>query len=59
MTHQSGIHLNSAAHLSYKVGPPQNIIALDELGWEVIVLWECETKNVEALESRVVKFIDG
>lgn len=26
---------------------------LRELGWRVLVVWECETKNIEALERRL------
>lgn len=26
---------------------------LQELGWRILVVWECETKNIEALEKRL------
>ncbi|TBU73306.1 very short patch repair endonuclease [Pseudomonas daroniae] len=27
--------------------------ALEELGWRVLIVWECETKNLAALEERL------
>ena len=36
-----------------------NMTDLAELGWDVIVVWECETRNVETLAPRLVGFIDG
>ena len=27
------------------------------LGWEVLVVWECETENTEAVAEKVVKFL--
>lgn len=29
---------------------------LGRLGWRVLVLWECETKDAQALRARLVKF---
>ena len=31
--------------------------ALKELGWRVLVIWECETKNEAAVESRLAEII--
>ena len=32
---------------------------LGALGWDAMVVWECETTDIEALGSRLVEFIDG
>ena len=34
------------------------LTSLGGLGWKVMVVWECETTNVETLESRLVGFLD-
>lgn len=31
--------------------------ALGEIGWQVFVVWECETRNVEALRTRLAEFL--
>lgn len=31
--------------------------ALRELGWNVLVIWECETKDADALERRLRNFL--
>lgn len=31
----------------------RNETALHELGWRVLVIWECETKDLGALEARI------
>lgn len=36
-----------------------NLTKLGGLGSEVMVVWEGETKDIEALAQRLVKFIDG
>lgn len=33
--------------------------ALEELGWSVLVLWECEVKNGELLKTRLLEFLEG
>jgi len=30
---------------------------LRDLGWDVLVVWECETKNIDALRSRLERFL--
>lgn len=30
---------------------------LELLGWETLVVWECETNDIEALAARLVKFM--
>lgn len=32
---------------------------LRELGWDVLVVWECQTRNLEKLEERLVQFLDS
>lgn len=36
----------------------RNIAALQEMGWRVFVVWECELKNVDILRSRLRLFLD-
>ena len=32
---------------------------LRSLGWDVLVIWQCETADLEALASRLQYFVDG
>ncbi|MBL3554090.1 very short patch repair endonuclease [Rhodovulum sulfidophilum] len=32
---------------------------LDTLGWKALVVWQCETKNLEALSAKLRSFVDG
>jgi DNA mismatch endonuclease (patch repair protein) len=32
----------------------RNVDALNASGWRVMIVWECETKNVQALKSRLL-----
>jgi DNA mismatch endonuclease, patch repair protein len=34
-----------------------NVRKLKELGWKVLVVWECETKNPETLEAKLRRFL--
>jgi len=36
----------------------RNIARLRELGWRVLVVWECQTRDVEALEATLRAFLD-
>lgn len=36
-----------------------NIAALERAGWSVLVIWECETKDVEAVSARMDAFLRG
>ncbi len=31
--------------------------ALASMGWEVLVVWECETKDAEKLTNRLLEFL--
>ncbi|WP_421866053.1 very short patch repair endonuclease [Parvibaculum sp.] len=35
----------------------ENLRALRKGGWEVLVVWECQTKDVERLEKKLRKFL--
>lgn len=32
--------------------------ALSELGWEVLTVWECETRDIERLSNALIEFLD-
>lgn len=34
-----------------------NVRELAQLGWRVLVVWECETKDIRALETRLKRFL--
>ena len=36
----------------------QALHELKELGWKVLVVWECETKNLESLQQKLHTFLD-
>ena len=36
----------------------KNELLLREKGWDVLVIWECETKHGEALASKIREFLD-
>ncbi len=36
-----------------KVRDRANIAKLQEMGWQVVVVWECQTKDMDALASRL------
>lgn len=35
----------------------RNLSSLGQLGWDVLTVWECETKDREALAGRLVEFL--
>ena len=37
----------------------KNVYALTADGWSVLVVWECETKSLHSLASRIVEFLGG
>ena len=37
----------------------QNTIALRKAGWEVMVIWECETKDPDRLAGKIRFFLEG
>lgn len=36
----------------------QKIEALRSLGWDVLVVWECELRDMEALGTRIIRFLE-
>ncbi|WP_043599187.1 very short patch repair endonuclease [Dyella ginsengisoli] len=32
---------------------------LEEIGWDALVIWECETREIEALDSRLIGFLEN
>jgi DNA mismatch endonuclease, patch repair protein len=36
----------------------RNIDSMKELGWDVLVIWECETKNFHELGKRIQAFLE-
>lgn len=38
-----------------KLRDKRNIVALKKLGWDVLVVWECETKKIEWLTQKLLK----
>ncbi|MDE0356993.1 MAG: DNA mismatch endonuclease Vsr [Gammaproteobacteria bacterium] len=37
----------------------RNLLDLAELGWDAIVVWECETRDLERLAPQLARFLDG
>src|SRR5271166_1258732 len=35
----------------------QNLAGLESLGWKVLTVWQCETKDTEALKQRIGEFL--
>lgn len=35
-----------------------NIVALKSMGWDSLVLWECELKNIDLLKAKLVSFLN-
>jgi len=35
------------------------VTALEQAGWDVAVVWECETEDADVLTGRLVRFIEG
>ncbi|MFW8636758.1 very short patch repair endonuclease [Cribrihabitans pelagius] len=36
-----------------------HLAALNAAGWKVLTIWECETKDLDALRSRLLDFLAG
>ena len=37
----------------------ENLLALEALGWHYFVIWECELKDVSALQARILGYFEG
>ncbi|WP_324780547.1 very short patch repair endonuclease [Thiobacillus sedimenti] len=42
-----------------KARDARKVAALQDAGWRVFVVWECETKNLDALAVRLRRFLEG
>lgn len=36
----------------------KNLAKLHELGWDVLVVWECETEEAAGLPGRIMTFLE-
>jgi DNA mismatch endonuclease (patch repair protein) len=36
----------------------ENLAALNGLGWDVLVVWECETQDLARLGERITEFLE-
>ena len=36
-----------------------NQLRLKDMGWEALVVWECETKNIFSLQARIEDFLEN
>ena len=36
-----------------------NVAALEGHGWKVLTVWQCETRDLDSLAGRLMKFVDG
>lgn len=37
----------------------KNLLSLASLGWDTLVIWECETLNISALCARLLTFLES
>jgi|SRR5665647_370300 len=37
----------------------ENVQALRDAGWDALVLWECQLKDIEVLKRTIIEFLDG
>lgn len=42
-----------------KLNDKKNQSLLVEDGWEVLVIWECEIKDINALKKRIINFLES
>lgn len=35
----------------------RNVAALEADGWSVLIIWECQTKDIEAMASTITEFL--
>lgn len=42
-----------------KARDARNVRDLAACGWEVCIVWECETADLDSLRQRLVRFLDG
>jgi DNA mismatch endonuclease (patch repair protein) len=56
---KSNVSFWKAKAESNRARDARNELRLRELGWEVCVVWQCETRNPENLRMRLVEFLRG
>lgn len=37
----------------------ENLKLLEDRGWKVLVVWQCELKNLDTLKTKLYEFIEG
>lgn len=37
----------------------QNLEKLNAMGWETLVIWECELRDIQTVEKRIVHFLES
>ena len=37
----------------------ENLSAYKKSGWKILTIWECETKIIDDLKKRLVRFLNG
>jgi DNA mismatch endonuclease (patch repair protein) len=37
----------------------RNLKELKKMGWDVLIIWECESKKIEKLKSKIIKHLNG
>jgi len=37
----------------------QSIRKLRKMGWQVLVIWQCQTKNIEKLTAKIIDFMNS
>ncbi len=42
-----------------KLRDKRNLRSLYRLGWSVLVIWECETINIDLLEEKIINFLEN
>jgi DNA mismatch endonuclease (patch repair protein) len=44
--------------LKNKKRDQRNIRQLKKMGWNVLTVWQCQTKNIEKLTAKILQFMD-
>lgn len=56
-TPKSNIHFWEDKFDKNKIRDNANYASLHTLGWTVIVIWECQTKDIESLKNIIAQFL--
>jgi len=41
-----------------KIRDRKNIIDLEKMGWKVLIVWQCNLKNIDSLRDQLIKFLN-